>query len=392
MYDSENQRPIAIFSSFRSGSTWLWLRARELQGVCAYKEVFHERLNITNEDDIREFTTDSWPSRHSAPVRYFEEFLPLLKPGTGVLGYDIRMAYDWAMPKIGNVRKLRKRETDYLDRLCLAAWQTERRPVLTFNRGIARSPEIKLATSATSLLLTRSLALQWASYLNLRTLGVDYFLRTAFRSIQTILSDPEWSTSMRLFLPIHMSNSKPDLEDLTIEDAWIAFVGLHLITYAIAYPSIDLHISIERLSSSNEYYMTTAQRLFDETGLKFDLSGAQIVNAAGSEIVLLVESSYSRLKERLEQLVARHRLDDRTANFLHGVLRDLQIFGQCGVAKPDTSLHLMDIADRGRDAWEKRRGARPLSRRSFESELDSVEDSLFPPAFSFWTRSAVTMP
>lgn len=311
----------------------------------------------------------------------------MLRAQGGVSGFDIRMSYDWLMPDWDHPHHIRKAEESYLLRLCQNATRQKKLPILTFNRGLARAGQIRSALGAKSLLLTRCLAPQWASYLNMRRLGVDYFLRSAFKSIYLLANDPEWGKAMQLFLPHDQQLSYRSLTEMSMEEAWISFVGLHLIFYAISYPFMDLTINLERLASDNTYRATVVAGLREHTGQAFDLGGAKIVNSMGVELHQMVILSCPMLQERLETLLILRQFDKKTKIFLRKAVAEI-LEQRPAAAQNQGEVSLSDLAGCGQEAWAQRLSKRPESAQHFEATLDTLEDTIFPPAFSFWTKPA----
>ena len=63
--------PVFIHSSFRTSSTWIWSKIRQLAITTAYYEVFHEDLQSFTPAAIGALVGNSWPSRHPAVAPYF---------------------------------------------------------------------------------------------------------------------------------------------------------------------------------------------------------------------------------------------------------------------------------------------------------------------------------
>ncbi|MCC0080214.1 MAG: hypothetical protein H6899_09765 [Rhodobacter sp.] len=302
------------------------------------------------------------------------------------------MSFEWMMPEPDAEHRVRNEEGAYLELLCTAAIEKGRKPILTFNRATARVQGIRSKLGGSTVLLTRCLAAQWASYLSLRQAGVDYFLRTAFRSIQQVLLNAVWRNNMKIFLPPNCDTSEQGLKELTMEEAWIAFVGMNLIHFAIAAPFIDLRIDIGRLSTDCDYARQTQRKLNEMLGKEVDLSGARMSLSFKREIHDLVLRTSLSLAQKLEIFIESNKLDVSTQLFLLELVTDINILCIAPRSDEEGPDRTVNLAERGLIAWKKRVQSRSKDSMDLEAKLDSLESSLFPTAFSFWTKPTQESP
>lgn len=378
-------RPLLVFGSFRTGSTWFWSQLKLQRSVCAYYEVFHERLSLTNLEDISRFSPTSWPSGHSGSVRYFDEYASILGPNGGVIEYDKRMSFDWMIPNYSAKGGLRPQEKAYLELLVKTAWNRQKTPVLTFNRGMLRAKEIQQYLDAHVVLLIRNPLFQWISHLRQRQLGVDYFLRAAARVGQQMLGDHCLAALMKCYLPSRMTKQGAKITDLSVDEAWLAFAGIQIITRSLLMPIADLVVSIDDLSESSEYRFNTASALSELMKQDVKLDPASVTQELPLEVREQVLSKEERLRSSTLKFTTQFSIGQEQTEFVERQID--QILHCASSVLPSTSaLDLPVLADIGNQAMVIRKSTRENVTRNFESALDHLEDELFPPSFKFWTE------
>lgn len=355
------------------------------ENLCAYYEVFHERLSLTNREDVSRFSSTSWPSGHSGTMRYFDEFIPILRPNGGVLQYDKRMSYDWMIPSSSIEGGLRPQEKAYLDLLVETAWEKHKTPVLTFNRGTLRAEKMRLYLDAYVVLLIRNPLFQWISHLRQRQLGVDYFLRAAARVGQQLLSDQYFARSLKCYLPPRMNKQNANVTDLSLDEAWVAFAGIQIITNTFLFPNADIVISIDDLSKDSKYHSEISSILSELTRQNFKLDPATVPREIPPQMRDRILSQESVLRNSTLQFTARSGIDHQQMEF---ALKQVNEISRCAssVTPSYSGLDLLSLADKGHQAMAMRKAAREGIELQFESALDLLEDEFFPQSFSFWTK------
>lgn len=278
---SAPSRPLFIHSSFRTGSTWLWSKFRELGETVAFYEYFNETLSDLRPENVTYLRPDGWRSGHPETAPYFLEFLPIISDG--VDGYDRKMASEWFMPQGG---ALRGPELDYVRSLVQLGSRAGKIPVLTETRSLGRVQPLRSEFGGFHILLVRNLYHQWCSYSNQRLNGNDYFFEQTFSLLETETDDP--------FLQF-LSRQPRDEHDNELA----LFLALHLYLYARSAPFCDLIIDLNALSGSEHRWKV--ERSLASEGLSVDLHGAFNGNQAPESLV----EAPGALRVRADALLGR---------------------------------------------------------------------------------------
>lgn len=261
--------PIFVNSSFRTSSTWFWQKLRSTPHVMAYYEIFHEALASLGKRDASALSASSWTSSHPHSAPYFLEYLPLLKEGGGLSAFDASMAYDKFIPAGGLEGQLSLEETLHIDSLLRAAQNNGKLPVLTCTRTLGRASAISKAYGGTSILLTRNLFHQWASYSGQAATGNPYFLNSIDRTIKSSKHDPFIRSIDEWFEP--RQNLPHD------KNLFILFLVFHIHLYSKAYECADLVVDSTKLSNNSEYRSHIEGRISSIIDYDIDLSDAEQV-------------------------------------------------------------------------------------------------------------------
>lgn len=151
--DFGGKRAIFLHGMWRSGSTYVWSRFRELNQTYCYYEPLHPRLGRLHANNIAKDTQDVMEAnahpRMASP--YFEEFGPLINR-RGVRGYCRRLAYHPYVLTQADEDPLLER---HISSLIEIACQMGRRPVLGFNRSCLRLAWLRSRFSAWHLYIDR---------------------------------------------------------------------------------------------------------------------------------------------------------------------------------------------------------------------------------------------
>jgi|GEM_PF-2886479 len=262
--------PVFIYSSWRTSSTWIWKKFRDLPDAHAYCEIYHEGLTSANMGSIAKISPRAWKaSRHPDSAPYFLEFTPLFSPGgQGVRGMTPDLVLEQMFPPRG--ASLGASEMDYLNGLITLAESGKKIPVLTCTRNLGRAPATRLSfPNGVHIVTVRNLWHQWMSFCEQHLLGNSYFLEQIDHIIlTTITEDPILAHLRERFTPtddLHAGEPPP-------ERLLYAFIGLHLYMYGRAFQAADLIVDINRLAINSCYRRDTENKIHELTGLPLDFS------------------------------------------------------------------------------------------------------------------------
>jgi hypothetical protein len=157
-----SDEPIFIHAWWRSGSTYIWLKLREIESNRCYYEPLHEEIAGLDADAIAGPPVSDLARALRHPVakkNYYAEYLDLLRSSR--LRYSPELAYDRYLLRPDQAdNKLRS----YLKGLLADANLAARRPVLGFCRSQMRSAWMKETFGGIHLAQIRNPADQWASF------------------------------------------------------------------------------------------------------------------------------------------------------------------------------------------------------------------------------------
>src|SRR5579875_891697 len=273
---------VFIHSSWRTGSTWFWLKFRALPATLCYYEPFHEGLAAVTREQARRIGPSSWASGHPAGAPYHLEFLPLIRRAGGVRLFVPQIAYDWFMPAGGIAGRLRPQELRYLGLLLRHAARRDKVAVFGFTRSLGRLAALKRHFGGTHVFLYRNLWTHWASYMAQRRAGNGYFVETMLRVLlhgqdgffAAAAGRALLRATARGRLSMEGDRALPAALAETLSEAELfgLFMALHLYLYACAQISADLCIDVTRLARERSYRAASAHKLSAATGLSLDLA------------------------------------------------------------------------------------------------------------------------
>ena len=272
---------VFLHGGWRCASTYVWSRFRVSPLTTSFYEPFAERLAHSSAKRIKRDKASGWDSRHptlNSPYR--TEYRPLLKHlRRGVRGYRESFALARYFPS-GDLEA----ERAYLERLIEHARGRGTRPVLGFSRSLARAAALKQALGGHHIVIRRDPRQQWLSCRSYREHEpISYFelchlliLALAPRGspaavLARTLGLPRpspWARSLRG----QMDSLRTALHPCSDELSYRAFVGVYLLSHAMAAPAADLLLDVDRLGCSVQYRDGIHARILERTGIAVDFS------------------------------------------------------------------------------------------------------------------------
>ena len=286
--------PVFLHSSWRTSSTWLWQRFRQLPNTLCFYEPFHEMLPTISRQTASTFGADSWRSGHAQTAPYFFEYIPMIRRGRGVRLHQRPFSYDWFIPQGGLTGSMRRDEIRYVALLIRAARRTGRVPVLGFTRSLGRITPLKALFGGFNLFLLRNLWGQWMSVLDQRRKGGDSVF---FYNVIRVIAD---QAEDRFLSDIHNFYFRRCVElagkhgvlaqlanlpaaqfirivfDLLPEgEMFEMFVAVHLYLYLHASFTADFILDSTEMSRNPDYRHHCEAEVRQATGLAVDFSGSR---------------------------------------------------------------------------------------------------------------------
>lgn len=273
---------IFLHSGWRSGSTYLWNKFRELSETCAYYEPFHESTASYTKAFVAGNRPNAWHSRHPKLASpYATEYLPLVR-SVGVPEYRDAFALSRYFSKPDELPELA-----YLQKLQTHAWQNEQVPVFGFCRSLGRAASIKSHLSGVHLLLMRDPLQQWLSCRSYRigNSASAYFELSHFLILALAAKGTSgYHLARDLNIPVIAGKNVPkQLAKLQkvipkIDDEWSfrVFLTVYVLSYLYALPYADLILDIDCMSLSAEYRKHVAQQCAKLTGLSVNFEDCRL--------------------------------------------------------------------------------------------------------------------
>lgn len=272
---------VFLHGGWRCGSTYVWSRFRAAPLTTCFYEPFSERLAHSSAKRDMSESDRGWDSRHpplSAPYR--SEYVPLLRRvGRGVPGYRKKLALARYFPRDGI-----ECERSYLDRLIEHARERGTCPVLGFSRSLGRAAALKQALGGYHIVIRRDPRQQWLSCRSFRRSGQLSYFELCHMLILALAKPaspagalarslglprlPPWTISVRR----QMATLDAAMQPWTDELSYGAFIGVYLLSYAIAAPAADLVLDAKQLSDAPHYRDDVSTHILTHTGLAVDFS------------------------------------------------------------------------------------------------------------------------
>lgn len=262
-------QPIFIHSSWRTSSTWAWLKFRELAETLCYYEPFHGLMATRTRSDAKSIDYKSWDSKHPPAKPYGLEYVPLIRPTGGLPFADPAMSFQWFIPQGGLRGELRDSEQKYLAMLIRHAELRSKHPVFGCTRSLGRLWAIRNRFGGCHIFLHRNLWQQWASYLHYKRADNSYFYDAMAWVLASeddpyfgrIISDYGGKPGMGAGGVCGLVRSLPDTEVFGI------FMALHLYLYLHAALSADLMMDVTRMARDADCREGFESDLKKSTGL-----------------------------------------------------------------------------------------------------------------------------
>ncbi|OIQ98368.1 hypothetical protein GALL_196460 [mine drainage metagenome] len=316
--------PVFLHSGFRTSSTWLWSRFRLLPGTCCFNEIYNEELRDLTAARAQGWSYDGWESHHPETAPYFLEFLPLLRPGGGVMGYDIAMSLPGFLPEGGLNGPLPDGEAVYLQGLLALAAGRGRQAVLSSTRSLGRMAAMRKALGGVHLFLYRDLWRQWASFSWQQGNGNAYFVQALITLIAQDGPD-SFFRLLRLYMASHCGRVVGAWDAPEHNDAlFIVFCGLHLYLSMAARRAAHLCLDASRLAADAAYAAAMEAEIGRLSGLPVDLSGAVSRCQQPARPLLRPEQAWRQADLLLRAALSVLKADDDTAAFGAALLRQAQ--------------------------------------------------------------------
>ena len=297
-----------LHGGWRCASTYVWSRFRASPLTTCFYEPFAERLAHSSAKRIGRDTSGGWDSRHpqlSAPYR--EEYLPLLRRlGRGVRGYHEQLALARYFPcdDLGP-------ERSYLDRLIQHARRRGTHPVLGFSRSLARAAALKQALGGYHIVIRRDPRQQWLSCRSYRRREALPYFELCHLLILALApsGSPAAALARSLGLPRlspwarsvqrQMESLHAVVQPCDDELSYRAFIGVYLLSYAVAVPAADLVLDMERLGGSAQNRDDARASIRGRTGIAVDFSDCTLTHHDGGGIGLDFAAAEADVRERL---------------------------------------------------------------------------------------------
>ena len=282
---------VFVHSSYRTSSTWLWSKFRQDPKTVCYNELFHEHLKDMSVESATRISTAFWRSNQPPTAPCFLEFLPLIREGGGVQGYDGSFADERFLPPDGMLGDLTSSERTYLASLIRYAHDRALLPVLTCTRSIGRMGAIKRAFGGHHVLAHRNLFHQWGSYSAQFLAGNPYFIATVNNVIRNCRQDGFIRNLDNWF-----AERKATAFD---QKMFSTFILLHLYLYGRAAESADIVFDTSRATVDAEYRSGFSADIAERVGIDLNLSDAR----GNFEVFVTEIDSIKAFSDELDQFV-----------------------------------------------------------------------------------------
>jgi hypothetical protein len=281
------ERTIFIHSAgWRTGSTYLWNKFRELPNVTAFCEPLNEALSSINENDLNRNFIPSPGHPENMKISYFEEYRKFLKTEGGVELFRPDFSHH---NYFENDDLTNQPIYGYLKNLIEGTEQGQR-IVFAFNRSVGRFPWFKRTFPSVHIFQHRNPKDQWISMQKANMIptreGLNYessiYLLNGFSKI---------------FDPIE-DNYFKSREEMN----YFFFMYFHHVFKKIGLKYADLSIDMNEYSSSPEKKRELQKKISGLTGLNIDFSDLDIKRYSSQ---VQEELCYSEIDKKVLELTNR---------------------------------------------------------------------------------------
>jgi hypothetical protein len=266
--------PVFIHSSWRTSSTWAWLKFRQLPETISYYEPFHGLLAKRTRAEAQSIDYRSWDSNHPPGDPYGLEYLPLIRDRGGVPFSELAMAFEWFIP-LGGIRgQLRDSERKYLGFLIRYAELYGKSPVFGDTRTLGRLWAIKNEFGGYHIFLYRNLWQQWSSYLHYKRSDNFYFY-DAMAWVLGSNGDPYFTYAVDSVTRRARGTAdslSASLRCAPDNEVFGLFMSLHLYLYLHADLCADLTMDVTRMARDDSYRGDIERDIKARTGLPVSFS------------------------------------------------------------------------------------------------------------------------
>lgn len=291
MNDKE-KKPIFIHSGWRTGSTFIWQKFREIPEIMAFYEPFNEQLQSNK---VLTLSSDSWASGHGLieDSRYFAEFFNIVE--------NAKYTSDFALKNYFINDEPLTNKKEYIDSIIAEAVNQNKQPVLCFCRSLGKAAWFKKNFDASNILLVRNPIQQFASG-HLQNIEKDnpYFDIVNFMIIGQAINSPMCEKiASSIGFPQILNGRWEDVYQwykelscsVDVEKIFSAFLSLYIISHSAALPHMDLTIDIDLVSNNVEHRKYIENKVNELITLPVDLSDARV----GVNDLTKINVNYNRI-------------------------------------------------------------------------------------------------
>lgn len=269
---------VFVHSGWRCSSTYVWSRFRDLPGVRAYFEPWHEQLARLTAETIHLETPDNSGLRHPGGSRsYLAEFAPVLDPAGGVAGYEERFALDRYFLDADQDDPAQQA---YVQGLVESAYEAGETPVLACCRTLGRVDWLRHRFGGFHIVLIRDPVQQWMSFYSLRKRPRPTYFELCQYVILSEIPGRETAAEVLLGrrfrgvggLAERIGAVRRRLKRASSEVSFAAFLAVYLLSYLRALPQADLIVDVDRLARDGDYARAVEAAIQAATCLSPDFS------------------------------------------------------------------------------------------------------------------------
>jgi hypothetical protein len=310
-----SNQTIFIHAWWRSGSTYVWSKLREIKSCCCYFEPLNPSIAEFTLSSVEKSpnVNDARNLRHpTLKTHYFAEYAELLRSAR--LSYSPDLAYDryLLLPSQPD-----ERLHNYIEGLISSAFAGGRRAILCFCRSQMRSAWIKQTFSGHHVAQIRNPADQWASFksyqseirpnfpLDMTTIALKlrHLYPTAFAHIEDFELFAQ-QLSKRPSVPMNVIGHYFIPQFIRQRDCLDIFLVIWVASALQAIAYCDFILDIDMLSTDLEY-RNTVSNWFDSVGCSINFSDCSSPTAAEPNPTFdrAVEDAVKAIKSNASALV-----------------------------------------------------------------------------------------